>query len=592
MRPFRCPVTILNTIDHLGKFDGKADEGFFVGYSTNSKTFRVFNSITRIVEEYTVMLQLFDIDALTNSMNYKPVVAGNQSNGNAGTKACNDADLKSSPDVGFKPLWEEEKKDAKDPWNESGNPTKGKDKVNVVDPKTSIKLPNDPIMPELEDIVYSDDDEDVGAEADMNNLDAFMPVSPIPTTRIQKDHQLNQIIGDFNSVPQTRKMIKNLKEHEEPKKVIHALKDPSWIEAMQDELLQFKLQKMDVKSAFCKQKEDGIFISQDKYVTKILKKISFTDVKTVSTPMETHKPLLKDADVCACARYQVNPKVSHLHAMKRSFKYLKGQPKLGLCYPKDSPFDLVAYTDSDYAGASLDRKSTTGGCQFLGARQFCLMAMQEADCNAVRRINLQLLVRSYMLVEDEVANEEHVPTQSNDPPLSRVNTLGSREDRLSLNELMNLCTKLSDKVLDLETTKIAQAKEIADKVETDYELAQRLQAEEQEELTIEEKSKLFQQLLEKRGSTLQLREQKKGEVNHLPKLNKEYMTTLPEKHDLIWRNLQGKKVLLWRLYDSCGVHFVRFEDMNVYMLVDMRYPLTSATITDMLNKKLKSDYWN
>ncbi|GKC06553.1 putative ribonuclease H-like domain-containing protein, partial [Tanacetum coccineum] len=157
-----------------------------------------------------------------------------------------------------------------------------------------------------------------------------------------------------------------------------------------------------------KQKEDGIFISQDKYVTKILKKISFTDVKTVSTPMETHKPLLKDADgedvdehlyrsmigslmyltssrpdimfeVCACARYQVNPKVSHLHAMKRSFKYLKGQPKLGLCYPKDSPFDLVAYTDSDYAGASLDRKSTTGGCQFLG-RQFDLMAMQEADC--------------------------------------------------------------------------------------------------------------------------------------------------------------------------------------------------------------------
>ncbi|GKD78354.1 hypothetical protein Tco_1340975, partial [Tanacetum coccineum] len=72
--------------------------------------------------------------------------------------------------------------------------------------------------------------------------------------------------------------------------------------------------------------------------------------------------------VCACARYQVNPKVSHLHAMKRIFRYLKGQPKLGLWYPKDSPFDLVAYTDSDYAGASLDRKSTTGGCQFLGCR--------------------------------------------------------------------------------------------------------------------------------------------------------------------------------------------------------------------------------
>ncbi|GJT14226.1 uncharacterized mitochondrial protein-like protein [Tanacetum coccineum] len=72
--------------------------------------------------------------------------------------------------------------------------------------------------------------------------------------------------------------------------------------------------------------------------------------------------------VCACARYQVNPKVSHLYAVKRIFRYLKGQPKLGLWYPKDSPFDLVAYTNSDYAGASLDRKSTTGGCQFLRCR--------------------------------------------------------------------------------------------------------------------------------------------------------------------------------------------------------------------------------
>ncbi|GKD79897.1 putative ribonuclease H-like domain-containing protein [Tanacetum coccineum] len=85
---------------------------------------------------------------------------------------------------------------------------------------------------------------DVGAEADMNNLNTFMPLSPILTTRIHKDHPVEQIIGDLNSAPQTRKMTKNLEEHEEPKKVIHALKDPSWIEAMQDELLQFKLQKV------------------------------------------------------------------------------------------------------------------------------------------------------------------------------------------------------------------------------------------------------------------------------------------------------------------------------------------------------------
>ncbi|GKD21975.1 putative ribonuclease H-like domain-containing protein, partial [Tanacetum coccineum] len=142
------------------------------------------------------------------------------------------------------------------------------------------------------------------------------------------------------------------------------------------------------------QKEDGIFISQDKYVADILKKFDYVTLKTASTPM---KALVKDEEVdnvdvhlyrsmigslmylttsrpditfavCACARFQVTPKTSHLHAVKRIFRYLKGQPKLGLWYPRDSPFDLEAFSDSDYAGASLDRKSTTGGCQFLGKR--------------------------------------------------------------------------------------------------------------------------------------------------------------------------------------------------------------------------------
>ncbi|GJT93584.1 hypothetical protein Tco_1082429 [Tanacetum coccineum] len=120
-----------------------------------------------------------------------------------------------------------------------------------------------------------------------------------------------------------------------------------------------------------KQKEDRIFISQDKYVTEILKKFGFTDVKTARTPMETQKPdIMLDIMfvVCAYARFQVNPESSHFHVVKRIFRYLKGQPKLGIWYPKDSPFDLVAYTNSDYAGASLDRKSTTGGCQFLEYR--------------------------------------------------------------------------------------------------------------------------------------------------------------------------------------------------------------------------------
>ncbi|GJS23292.1 hypothetical protein Tco_0451924 [Tanacetum coccineum] len=116
------------------------------------------------------------------------------------------------------------------------------------------------------------------------------------------------------------------------------------------------------------QKDDGIFISQDKYVDEILKKLIFKLLMIGSLMYLTaSRPNIMFV-VCAYTRFQVTPKVSHLHAVKRIFRYLKGQPKLGLWYPKDSPFDLKAYTDSDYAAASLDKKSTTRCSQFLGKR--------------------------------------------------------------------------------------------------------------------------------------------------------------------------------------------------------------------------------
>ncbi|GJR55610.1 retrovirus-related pol polyprotein from transposon TNT 1-94 [Tanacetum coccineum] len=622
MRPFRCLVTILNTIDHLGKFDGKADEGFFFRYSFNSKAFRVFNNRTRIMEENLHIRfsestlnvvgcgpdWLFDIDALTRTMNYEPIVAGTQSNGFVGTKASDNAgharkETKPVKDYILLQLWTNDPPYSQDPKSSHDDGSKpsshdgkntnnvnvaGTNEVNVVGGKTSIELPFDPNMPILEDdsiFDFSRDDEDDGAVAVMNNLDTTIQVSPIPTTRIHKDHPLNQVIGDLQSATQTRKMTKNLEEHGfvrskldrgyarrastiqvtksldfsrftkwkraiGSKRVFKNKKDERGIMIRKkarlvaqgytqeegidyDEVFapvarieairlflayasfkDFMVYQMDVKSAFLyekiekevyvcqppgfedpdfpdrvykvekglyglhqaprawyetlltylldngfqrgkidktlfikrhkgdillvqvyvddiifgstkkelcnvfeklmyekfqmssigeltfflglqmKQKNNGIFISPDKYAAEILKKFRFTEVKTASTPMETQNPLLKDEDgeevdvhmyrsmigslmyltssrpdimfaVCACARYQVNPKVSHLHAVKRIFRYLKGQPKLGLWYPKDSPFDLVAYTDSDYAGASLDRKSTTESCSAI-----------------------------------------------------------------------------------------------------------------------------------------------------------------------------------------------------------------------------------
>nr|GFA72889.1 uncharacterized mitochondrial protein AtMg00810-like [Tanacetum cinerariifolium] len=145
------------------------------------------------------------------------------------------------------------------------------------------------------------------------------------------------------------------------------------------------------------QKEDGIFIRKDKYVNEILKKFNYIDVKSVSTLVDLEKPLVKDGDandvdvhlyrsmigslmyliasrldimfaVCACVRFQVTPKRSHLLAVKRIFRYLKGKATLGLWYSRDSLFELVAYTDINYARATQDKKSTTEGCQFSGNR--------------------------------------------------------------------------------------------------------------------------------------------------------------------------------------------------------------------------------
>nr|GEV04243.1 hypothetical protein [Tanacetum cinerariifolium] len=170
--------------------------------------------------------------------------------------------------------------------------------------------------------------------------------SPTPTIRIHKDHPLDQVIGDLHLTTQTRHMSKNLEEHGFVT-TIH--------QRTNDKDLQNCLFACFLSQEEPKKKQDGVFISWDKYVAEILKKYGFLEVKNASTLMETQKPLLKDEDVCACARYKVNLKVSYLHAVKRIFRYLKGQPKFGLWYPKDSPFNLVAYTDSDYAGASLDR---------------------------------------------------------------------------------------------------------------------------------------------------------------------------------------------------------------------------------------------
>ncbi|GJV93308.1 putative ribonuclease H-like domain-containing protein [Tanacetum coccineum] len=711
IRPFGCHVTILDTLSVLGKFDGKCDEGFLVGYSLNSKAFRVYNLVTKKVEVnlHVKFLEekpnvkgvgyrwMFDIDYLTDSMNYIPVSLDNQSNPHAGTsEVTNSAGTLQSPNANASEEADEDEElivvptaikhsAAKvGPRKSSTNSKEEKfltelqnlqtqekeafstgisedtpeilafrrdldqlaqkhlrevttDKATSTNSVNSGSEPantqpadqDDSDMPEL--TIFNKPQKGIFDEAsydeegmvhDFNNLPTEVAVSPIPTLRIHNIHPQSQILGDPKSSVQTRSRVKQTsgahalvsyvqkqqrnnhkdQQHclfacflsqEEPKKISEALKDDSWVEAMQEELLQFRLQQvwilvdlphgakvigtkwvyrnkrdergvvvrnkarlvaqghrqeegidydevfapvarieairlflafasfmgfivyqMDVKSAFLygtideevyvsqppgfvdpdhpkkvykvvkalyglhqaprawyatlstfleehgyrrgtidktlfikkdkkdimlvqvyvddiifgstkkswcdefealmkgrfqmssmgelifflglqvKQKTDGIFISQDKYVADMLKKFDLASVKTAITPMETKMALTKDEEaddvdvhlyrsmigslmyltasrpdimfaVCVCSRFQVTPKTSHLNAVKRIFKYLKGKPNLGLWYPRESPFDLEAFSDSDYGGSNLDRKSTTGVEKFF-----------------------------------------------------------------------------------------------------------------------------------------------------------------------------------------------------------------------------------
>ncbi|KAI3757461.1 hypothetical protein L6452_04998 [Arctium lappa] len=548
-KPFGCTCTILNTKTHLGKFDSKADDGFLVGYSSQSKAYKVFNSSSRIIEESDNVKcnentpnsigsgpqWLFDIDSLTNSLGFSSDEHAGSRSGGSGNVQVQDIIPQSVifpiPTMEHVEICEKE---------------------NATEPTQSEEVRRDEQNSEYEEPEVAD--EIPSADLNDSNIEVGINEEPSHQTRTQKNHPPELVIGDISSPMVTRNQsrLQALQDQQhtvlsfflsqiEPKKVYDAMKDSSWIEAMQEELLQFKLQdvwelvdlpkghraigtkwifrnkkdergivirnkarlvaqgytqeegidydevfapvarveairlflayasfmqfkppgfenpsypdrvyklkkalyglhqaprawydtlstyllengfergiidktlfikrrKKDIllvqiyvddiifgstKDQMCrdfeelmhksfkmssmgkltfflglqvKQQKDGIFISQSKYVKDILDKYGLSDSKPASTPMETHKQITVDLEGVI---FQVKPKQSHLQAVKRIFRYLRGQPRLGLWYPYESNFDLIAYSDSDLGGANMDRKSTSGGCQLLGAR--------------------------------------------------------------------------------------------------------------------------------------------------------------------------------------------------------------------------------
>nr|GEV14147.1 ribonuclease H-like domain, reverse transcriptase, RNA-dependent DNA polymerase [Tanacetum cinerariifolium] len=316
---------------------------------------------------------LFDIDSLTRTMNYHPVIAENQTNSYAGLQ------------------------DTEKAWEEGTH--------------TYVLF-----------LVFSDG----SINSQNKNKDALIDGKEHDDD-IQKS--VSPDIHSSSSGAQTRKQ-------EEPKRVHQALKDPSWIEAIQEELLQFKMQKVWILVDLpygkrtiglqVKQKKDGIFISQDKYVAEILRKFGSSKGKSASTPIDAKKPLLKDLD-------GEDVDVHTYRSMIGSLMYLTSSRPDIMFAVCDLPFDLVAYLDSDYSGASLDRKSTTGGCQFLGCR---LISWQ---CKKQTVVATSSTETEYVAAVSGCAQVLWIQNQIldyGDSPLLGVDTPRSDEDRFKLIELM------------------------------------------------------------------------------------------------------------------------------------------------------------
>nr|GEX28055.1 hypothetical protein [Tanacetum cinerariifolium] len=769
MRPFGCPVTILNTLNPLGKFDRKADEGFLVGYSVSSKAFRVFNNRTKIVQEtlYINFLEnqhnvagsgptwMFDIDTLTQFMNYQPVVVGNQPNSSADADAAfadkeNESKVHVSLSSSDKPKKHDDKekseakgkslvdvstgvKDLSDEFEEfyvnitnrvnaaskpvtavGPNITNNTNSFNADGPSnTAVSLtfeigrkssfvdpsqyPDDPDMPALEDITYLYDEEDVGAEADFSNFETnitghtqeegidykevFALVARIKAIRLflayasfmgfmvyqidVKSDFLYETIEEevyvcqppgFEDLDYLDKVYVDDIIFESTNKDLckafeKLIKDKFWMSSMRELTFFLGLQ--------VKQKPDGIFISQDKYLADILRKFSLAEGKSASTSIDTKNPLLKDPDgkdvdvhiyrlmigslmyltssrpdimlaVCAYAHFQVTPKASHLHAVKRIFRYLKGKPYLSLWYPKDSLFNLVAYSDSDYAGASLERKSTIGSVDtplFDGM----LVPQQAQDVEDTVEdeddVN-EVFAEPTLPLQGEIAKldvNEDVTLEAVDAEVAMDDTDEAEPAKVEKVIKVVTAAKLMTEVVTTAATTITAAqvrkasaprrkrgcnhtrpsggchcisncafKDQVKRKKRQDNTVMRYQALKRKHVTEAHARKNMMNFdredLEMLWKLVQERFQSSEPKNFSDDFLLNTLKVMFEKPNVkasIWRDQRGRyrlaKVKSWKLFKSCGVYILTLITTQMILLVEKKYSLTRFTLEQILN---------
>nr|GEU95349.1 putative ribonuclease H-like domain-containing protein [Tanacetum cinerariifolium] len=377
LKPFGCHVMILNTLDNLGKFEEKWDKGTKDAASQEVK--KDVSSLRYIA------LPNWVYDALLESSSSKP-------------QDDYSADVPESSGIS-------------NPTATSTNPPA--DQLETLTVETSIPTVSSSVptacftdSPEPSNIlgVTTNSNESNGVEADVSNMETTITASPTPTPRIHKDHPKSQIIGPVDTLIQTRNKSKEMDVksaflYGTIDEEVGIIDQTLFIRRQRGDFILVQVYVDDIiigtsNPQLCREFEA---LMHDKFQVSSMGEHNFFLGLSSNTHMDKENPCGqdgtgKDVDlhlyrsmigslmylttsrldimfaVCACARHQVTPKECHLYAVKRIFRYLKGHPKLGLWYPKESPFDLVAYLDSDYGGATQDRKSTTGGCQFLYRR--------------------------------------------------------------------------------------------------------------------------------------------------------------------------------------------------------------------------------
>ncbi|GJS16147.1 retrovirus-related pol polyprotein from transposon TNT 1-94 [Tanacetum coccineum] len=387
-----CLVHIHNHRDHLGKFDKKADDGFFLGYSPVAKAFRVFNIRRQEMEEIVHVTFSEDDEAISQSS-----TEGDAINFNENRSFADDEFLE----------------------------PRSKESVISEDPPEFTEVDNHPALNEPDQTESADLLEPAKPQTNHIELVNIIgePLAGI-TTKIR--------VRDLDAASASECIYVNFHFEMEPKNLIEALEEEGWIISMQEELNQFERNKgynqqegidyeetfapvarleairiflayaaymgfmvyqMDVKSAFLSRKiSEEVYVEQPpgfesseypNHVCKLdkalygLKQAQSLWHDRVTMYLTASRPDIQFS-TCLYARYQDNPKESHLVTVKRIFRYLKGTPNLGLWYPKGPGFDQKAYSDLDNVRCNLDRKSTSGGCQILGGKLVCWSAKKQS----------------------------------------------------------------------------------------------------------------------------------------------------------------------------------------------------------------------